>query len=125
MAAQPDFVLYDHDGRKVAIVEIKNKRGTTRDWATELRRNLAPYRKLGSAEFFLLITPDRLYLWKGIGDDPALIPPDNEADGMAAFEPYIRRAGLNPEQFSSNAFELIVATWLGELILPWDPTARQ
>jgi hypothetical protein len=123
MANQPDFVLYDRGGQKVAIVETKNKRGTTREWAAELRRNIAGHRQLGSAEFFLLVTPDHLYLWKGVGDDPRLVFPDYQADGRTALEPYVRRAGLDPGQFSSNAFELIVSAWLSELILQWDPAS--
>jgi hypothetical protein len=120
MATQPDLVLYDRDGRKTAIVQISNKRGTTGNWASQFRRNIAAYRKLGSAEFFLLVTPDRLYLWRGVGDDPALVPPHYEADGRGAFAPYVRRAGLDPEQLSANAFELIVTSWLSEGILQWD-----
>ena len=32
------------------------------------------------------------------------------------FEPYFRRVDLDPRQISGNAFELIVSTWLNDVI---------
>ena len=40
MTAKSDLVLYDRHGQLAALVIIKNKRGTTRDWATQFRRNI-------------------------------------------------------------------------------------
>src|SRR5712692_3129010 len=35
-----DLALYDHNGRLTAVAEVKNKQGTSREWAAKLRRNL-------------------------------------------------------------------------------------
>lgn len=124
MATKPDLVLYDRDDEKVAVVIIKNRRNTTRQWAAEYRRNLTDLNLFRRAEFFLLATPDRLYLWKNHGNDPDLISPDYEADGRQVFGPYIEIARLNPEDFSTYAFELIVANWLSELALEVEDSVR-
>ena len=92
--------MYDRSGEKVAVVEIKNRRGTSRQWATEFRRNLADYGLLRGAEFFLLATPDRLYLWRGAGDGSAMEPPDYEVDGGSVFARYFDRAHLDPDHIS-------------------------
>jgi hypothetical protein len=125
MSVHPTLVLYDRNDQKVATVEVKNKRGTSRQWAAEFRRNLADYGLLRGSEFFLLATPDRLYLWKESGKPSSLILPDYEADGASVLERYIRKAGLNPDGFSSNAFELIVANWLSFLALEIETPSSQ
>ena len=66
--------------------------------------------------FFLLVTPDRLYLWKGAGTGPAqVVPPTFEADTRQEFAPYFESAGVDPRQISGHAFELLVAAWLGDI----------
>jgi hypothetical protein len=117
MTSQPDLIVYSRDGRMIAVVAIRNKRGASRAWAAQMRSNFISEGRFGTADFLLLATPDRVYLWKPEGKDPALIPPDYEVDGKALFAPYLEMAGLNPESFSANAFELIVGNWLSSLIL--------
>ena len=116
MFSYADLVLYDRLGRLVAAAEIKNKRGTSADWATQLRRNILAHGEFPPVDFSLVITPDRLYLWKGAGNEPTLIQPAYEADARPIFMPYFDRARLTPAEVSGMAFELIVASWLGDLM---------
>lgn len=116
MATGPDLIIYDRAGRKAAVVEIKNKRGTSRAWAAELRRNILAYGRDISAGYLLVVTPDRLFLWKD-RDSASLVPPDYEAEAEPIFAPYIQRSRLDSTSFSGHAFELIVASWLSELAL--------
>lgn len=120
MTIQPDLVLYDRSGRLAVMVEVKTKRGTTKEWATQLRRNLLAHDEaILRAPFFLLVTPDRLYLWKSMkgdaGPEPLLLPPQFELDARPLFSPYLERAALELEQISAQAFELVVMSWLGDL----------
>ena len=121
MATRPDFVLLDRHDRLAAIIEVKAKRGTSSRWAAEFRKNLLAHEAFRQAPFFLLITPDRVYLWKetpkSAGADSPPIPPDYELDAKSLFRRYLEGAGLKPEDVSSQAFELIVMSWLGDLIL--------
>jgi len=121
MATRPDFVLYDRHGRLAAIIEVKAKRGTSSKWAAEFRRNLLAYESFRDAPFFLLVTPDRLYLWKEAPKTSdasvSLKPPDFELDTNLLFRRYLERAGLKLEDVSGQAFELIVMSWLEDLVL--------
>lgn len=110
-----DLALYDRSGRLTAVAEIKNKLGTSREWAAQTRRNIFAHGELCSADFFLLVTPDRLYLWKNTGADPVQIPPTFEADTQKEFAPYFESAGVDPHHVSGQAFELLVAAWLGDI----------
>ena len=116
MHSRADLTLYDPSGRLTAIAEIKNKLGTSSEWAAKTRRNLLAHSGFSSADFFLLVTPDRLYVWKDAGTDPVESPPTYEANAEHMFEPYFKRVGLDPRQMSGHAFELLVSTWLGDVI---------
>ncbi len=120
-----DFTLYDRSGRLTAVVEIKNKLGTSSEWAAQMRRNLLAHGGPCNADFFLLITPDRLYLWKETDPDPVCIPPTYEADPQPVFAPYFERASVVPHQVSGYAFELLVAAWLGDVIRSTEPTEER
>jgi hypothetical protein len=116
MSVYADFALYDRNGRLIAVAEVKNKSGTSREWAAKLRRNILAHGGFHRADFFLLVTPDKLYLWKGASAEPAVGQPAFEVDAQPIFKPYFERAGVNPADGSGRAFELIVAAWLGDLI---------
>lgn len=111
-----DLTLYDRDGRLIAVAEVKNKQGTSPEWAAKLRRNILAHGRHYNADFFLLVTPDRLYIWKSAGAVPTLIQPTYEFDARPIFAPYFERAGVKPSDISGHAFELMVAAWLGDLI---------
>ena len=116
MYSLADIALYAASGRLTAVVEIKNKLGTSAAWAAKTRRNLLAHGGYTSADFFLLVTPDRLYVWKDAGTDPVETSPTYQADAQSTFEPYFKRVGLDPRQIGGNAFELIVFAWLNDLI---------
>lgn len=111
-----DLALYDRDGRLIAIAEVKNKHGTSPEWAAKFRRNLLVHGGYSQADFFLLVTPDRLYIWKNAGTTPTLVQPTYEIDARPLFARYFERAGVNPSDSSGQAFELVVAAWLGDLV---------
>jgi hypothetical protein len=129
MATRPDFVLYDRHGRLAAIVEVKAKRGTSNSWAAEFRRNLLAHEAFRQAPYFLLVTPEKLYLWRESsrisGAESSPVPPDYELDAKSLFRRYLERAGLKPEDVSGQAFELIVMSWLGDLILQLPDVLRE
>lgn len=116
MASVLDLALYDRADRLAALAEVKNKRGTSHEWAARTRRNILAHGGEWDAEFFLLVTPDRLYLWKEAGMEPAEVPPTYVADTESEFEPYFKRAGVEPHSVSGAAFEMLVGAWLGDVI---------
>ena len=115
MAIRADFTLYSPGGRLAAVAEVKKKFRTSEQWATKLRQNLLAYESLSGADFFLLVTPDRLYVWKKKGKALKAVRPDFVVNAKTIFAPYFERAGINPDEVSGYAFELIVESWLTDL----------
>ena len=120
MALRADLSLYDEKGRLTALAEVKNRKGTSGQWAAKTRRNLLAHGYGWGEGFFLLVTPDRLYAWKDAGDDPVEVPPTYESDVATTFATYLEDAGLPPDRVSGPAFELVVAAWLGDLMRSGD-----
>ena len=116
MSARADLALYSSHGRLAAIVEVKSKVGTSSEWAAQTRRNMLAHGDFGVAAFFLLVTPDRLYLWKDAGTDPVPVSPTYEADMTTEFAPYFQSVDVRPEEVSGHAFELVVGAWLGDVM---------
>lgn len=80
-----------------------------------MRRNIVAHGAPPDSDYFLLVTPDRLYLWHKAGSEPAEIPPTFIADTEPAFAPYFKSAGIDAGKISGAAFELLVAAWLSDL----------
>src|SRR5262245_50787484 len=116
MSQIADLVAYNPDGQITLIVEVKGRTDTSRDWATRMRRNILSHGLVPNSQFLLLALPDRLYLWKDAGNAPELVEPTYEIDATPFFQPYYERANISPDQLSSQSFELIVTSWLNELI---------
>lgn len=115
MPLRADLALYDGNGRLTAVAEVKNRFGTSTEWAARTRRNILAHGGYWRSDFFLLITPDRLYVWKDAGTDPTEQLPTYELDLGPIFAPYFENAGLDPRQVSGQAFELLVGAWLSDL----------
>ena len=115
MPFRADLALYDGNGRLTTVAEVKNKMGTSLRWAAQTRRNILAHGGHRESNFFLLITPDRFYVWKDAGVDPVEQLPTYEADAGHLFAPYFKSAGIDPREVSGQAFELVVASWLSDL----------
>ena len=116
MSLIADMVAYSPDGQITLIVEAKSKTKTSRSWATRMRRNMLAHGVAPKSRFLLLALPDRLYLWKDAENTPDLLEPTYELDAAPFFQPYYARAHCSPDQLTAESFELIVTSWLNELI---------
>lgn len=108
-----DFAGYDHAGRLSVLVEAKRRAGTDATWAAQLRRNLLAHGAIPSADLFVVIVPDRLYVWRS--SSPAEAPPAHEIDARPLLAPYFAQVSASPETISPEAFELLVGWWLDDL----------
>lgn len=116
MSQVADLVAYNPAGQLTLLVDVKSKTDTSRAWATRMRRNMLAHDVIPNSQFLLLALPDRLYLWKDRGNKPELVEPTYEIDATPLFQPYYERTHLSPSQLSRQSFELIVTSWLNELI---------
>jgi hypothetical protein len=115
VAIQPDLRLYGRDGHLVLIVDVRARYGTTPEWAAKLRQNLFETGEFPAAEFFLVATPEHMYLWKGVGKDPSLISPTHVFDARSVLKPYSESAGLDEPPVHKEVFDMVINFWLSEL----------
>src|SRR5882757_3760379 len=104
-----DFVGYDHRGQVVLLAEPKSRLGTSEEWAAQLRRNILEHDALPETPFFLIATPDRIYIWKQRGLDVVEAPPDITINALIALASYFEKLGrpvaeISPESLSSSFF---------------------
>jgi hypothetical protein len=112
MNSKPDLLVYSPTDELQLVVEVKNKRGASDQWASRLRRNLVAHSIIPKAKFFLLALPEHLWLWR---DTQSLedVPPDFKVATRDVLRPYLRHW---PKDFpSENTFELLVKSWLSDL----------
>lgn len=115
MSFRADLALYDETGRLAAVVEVKNRSGTSRKWAAQTRRNMLAHGTQGESSFFLLVTPDRFYVWKDAGSKPVETMPMYVANAEQLFAPYFTNAKIDPGHVTGHAFEFLVGAWLSDL----------
>jgi hypothetical protein len=120
-----DFVLHSRDQRLTTLVEVKSKPNTSSSWAAQLRRNrLAHGNPSPHGDFLLLVTPDKVYLWQGVDAGPDRLDPSFEVDARPLFAPYFQGTGVSASAASPQAFELVVASWLTDLVREAAPRER-
>lgn len=111
-----DLVVDDRNGQLTLIVEVKSKMGVSPDWAARFRRNILAHSNFLKAPYFLMVFPDKLYLWVSNEAYLDYSEPTYAVDANSIFQPYLDRAGVKAEQISGQSLALIVASWLGEII---------
>jgi hypothetical protein len=105
-----DLAAYDRSGQVTVLVQIKTKLGASREWAERFRRNIVAHGRLPPARFFLLVLPDRFFLWEGAAEAP------EEYDAGPVLRPYFERAGVTLGAISGAGFELLVSSWLSDVL---------
>ncbi len=119
-----DMTVYTPQGQLSLVVEVKNKRGTSREWTAKMRRNILAHGELPSSKLFLLALPDHFYVWKDAATLPAESIPTYDINPEPFLRPYYEKAGIASDIVSRESFELIVSSWLNELQLTEHPPAH-
>jgi len=115
MSIRADVVAYDNEGKLALVVEIKKKLGTNSEWAAKMRCNILAHSFFPNVRFFLLALPDHFYLWKD-KDSLEIEKPTYDINPFSFLSPYLERANLQPEKLSEAGFELLITSWLNELL---------
>jgi hypothetical protein len=108
-----DFVVYSPDDQVQLIVEVKNSKGTTDEWAAVMRRNLLAHAMIPPSRFFLLALPEYFYLWT---PDQSVepIPANYKVVSGEILKRFLDDAKL--EDLSEQSLEILVNSWLSEVI---------
>ena len=115
MNSRADLAVYNSEGELKIVVEIKGRHGTTTEWATHTRRNMAAHGNLSNVDFFIIATKDRLYVWKKSGIEPELVEPTYEINLHSELKRYFEASQLDSDDISGYALELLIATWLNDI----------
>lgn len=107
-----DIAVFSADGKLQLIVEVKNRRNASREWAMNARRNLYVHSMLPTAPYFLLALPDHFYLWRQTDSINPSVAPDYEVPAQPMLAAYIDEERTPLEQMNEYSLELIVASWL-------------
>jgi hypothetical protein len=119
MSQSADIAAFDKNGQLALLAEVKNKRGTSREWANEMRRSIYEHARLPNAPYFLLALPDKFYLWQGTNGSSEAAPPMLEVDPTPFLRPYYQRLGTSV--LTGESFELLVAAWLNRVLIARSP----
>ncbi|MGF1481413.1 MAG: hypothetical protein ACFB4I_18340 [Cyanophyceae cyanobacterium] len=111
-----DLSVEDSKGQLALVVEVKRKTNASPEWAAQLRHNILAHGTFPQAPYFLLVFPDKFYLWSEANTQLDLSKPTYTIDAHPILEPYLTQAGVTAEQISGQSLEFIVASWLGEII---------
>ena len=107
-----DLVAYDPSGRVVLLAEAKSRGGTSALWASGLRRNMLAHGALPPTKYFLIATPERIYLWQHDAASYSEAAPDFIIDATEELKPYFEKFHQRPSEIGPEEFELLVSSWL-------------
>jgi hypothetical protein len=116
MSSQPDITLRNQEGELLMLFDVRAKHHTTPQWAAELRRNLLAREEFRPTQYFLIVTPDRLYLWKEPKPGTDAMLPDFVVDSRPLFLPYLQKTSVDLDHISPFVFDLVVISWLSDLV---------
>lgn len=120
-----DLAVYNKDGQLVLVVQVKGKLNASTQWASQLRSNILAHGIYPKAPYFLMVFPDKFYLWANVDAQLDMSEPTYAVDARAIIQPYLDKAGITPGQkISSQSLELIVASWLSRIIYSDQPLAE-
>lgn len=116
MIQRPDIAVYSPDNRLQLVVEAKNKKGATPEWAAGMRRNLFAHSVVPYSPYFLLALPDHFYLWKAASSVTEIRPPDYVANSKPILEAYYNDSFHHLDTMTEYGLELIISSWLNKLV---------
>jgi hypothetical protein len=111
-----DLSVDNRNGQLTLVVEVKSKLNASPEWAARLRRNILAHGIFPKAPYFLMVFPDRFYLWTDADVRLDQSEPTYIIDARPILNRYFEQAGVKADQISGQSLELIVASWLGEII---------
>ena len=107
-----DLAVYDRFQRLILTVEAKKKLGVSEKWATQTRRNLVVHAFYPLASYFLLVTPEKFFLWTSEKNNLEETPPNFVENAEIMLKPHLDELGFNLREIDEYIFEQVVAHWL-------------
>jgi len=117
-----DLAVYNKDGQLVLVVEVKGKLNASAQWASQLRSNILAHGVYPKAPYFLMVFPDKFYLWANVDAQLDISEPTYAVDARPILKPYLDQVGITQGQkINSQSLILIVSSWLSKIIYSEQP----
>jgi hypothetical protein len=117
-----DLAVYNKEGQLALVVEAKGKLNASAKWASQLRSNILAHGIYPKAPYFLMVFPDKFYLWAKEDAQLDISEPTYGIDARPILQPYLDKAGIKPGQkISSQSLIIIVTSWLSKIIYSEQP----
>lgn len=111
-----DILVYNRDSQLILIVEVKRRSNPSRDWVIELSQKMFECQNFPRCPYLMLVFTDSIYLWSNLNHQEQISEPSYIIDATPIFQPYFEQVGVTANQISPQSFEMIVASWLREII---------
>lgn len=109
-----DFILFG----PVAAVQASSQPGTSAQWAAEFRRNLLMGGEIPPLAYFLIVTPEFIYLWKDSDAEPVVRLPDAVIPAASHLARFVKGTPVCLDKVDPTIFKMIVDFWLSDLGWP-------
>jgi hypothetical protein len=107
-----DLAVLDSFQRLILTIETKKKFGVSEKWAAETRRNLVINGFYPLVSYFLLVTPEKFFLWTQNSNTLEETLPDYVDDSTQVLKPVFEELGFEIEQIDGQTFEDVISYWL-------------
>jgi hypothetical protein len=116
-----DVAVYSTEQQLQLVVEVKKPPTDTtvspKQWAAQIRKNLFVHSGIPNAPYFLLAAvPEFFYLWKNHEPLNYEKAPDYVIEAKVLLANYLSQTPSTDDQTDSYSHELIISSWLNELI---------
>lgn len=111
-----DLTIDNRDGQSILAVEVKSKLCVSAQWAAQWRRNIFVHGSFPQVPYLLMAFPDIFFLWTPNQSYFEVVEPTYKIDATPIISPYCERANINPNTISEHSLELIIESWLSEII---------
>ncbi|HEU5379252.1 MAG TPA: hypothetical protein VFV38_27840 [Ktedonobacteraceae bacterium] len=118
-----DLLIKDNEGKPIAVIEVQSRHNLSSDVATEIRRTLLEHGLPAQIPYFLLLSQDDGYLWKG----SVQLMPDSPPMYHFPMNSVIHRYSLKePDQrLFASELELLMLHWLANLSMKQPETPEE
>ncbi len=116
MRQYADILAFDKNGQLALVAEVKNKLGTSSDWAAKMRRNMFAHGSVPNAPFFLLALPDSFYLWENTDRTLEIVEPTQKVNPKPFLQHLFGLTDSSYRNLTGKSFELVVTSWLNQVL---------
>src|SRR3712207_872070 len=95
-----DLSIDNRNGQRILDIEVKTKLNASPEWAARFRGNILAHGTFPKSSYFLMVFPDRFYLWTDADAQSEQSEPTYIIDAHPILQPYFEGAEVTAEHIS-------------------------